>query len=106
MDKRELEKIVNHDQSKDVLPISRFGECYFGPRFFEKKGDGALYRWLGVHYFKKIVPTWGSFVNRLFNYHPIASAKPIEKKEEALRDWELGTRFYEGAHLVLGACIP
>jgi len=98
-----LEEIVNPDLSKDIPPISRFGECYFGPRSVEKKGDGALYRKLGVHYFKKIVPTRGSFVNRLFNSHPIAGAKTIEEKEEALREWELGTRFYESLHLFGGA---
>lgn len=97
-----LEKIVNSDQAKDVPPISRFGECYFGPRSFERKGDGALYRWLGVHYFKKVVPTCGSFVNRLFNSHPITGAKTIEEKEKALRGWEPWTRAYESLHLLCG----
>jgi len=57
---------------------------YFSPKRFERWKDGLVYKLLGVHYFKKIVPNGGSYANKLTGNHPISSKKTKEEKVHAL----------------------
>ncbi|MBT5021289.1 hypothetical protein HOK51_04705 [Candidatus Woesearchaeota archaeon] len=74
---------------------SKYAEKYFRPKSIERWKDGRIYEGLGVHYFKKIVPTGGEYVSKLFNIHPIRNAKT---KEEGLRQYEPITRIFESIH--------
>jgi len=42
--------------------LSKLGEVYFLPRPIEKKGNGALYKRLGIQYFKKGIVACGDIV--------------------------------------------
>ncbi len=75
---------------------------YFEPRAFERWEEGLLYKVLGVHYFKKIVPTGGEYVNRIIGYHPI---KDAESREEGLINWEKHTRVCETAHCIFSVIM-
>lgn len=86
---------------KIYFPIKFISESYFKPKSLERWKEGLIYRLLGVHIFKKIVPTCGSYVTRLTGFRPIANAPD---KVEALKKWEPLTRVYETIHLAL-LCI-
>lgn len=74
--------------AKDVL------DWYFEPRDFERDDDGRIYHYLGVHYFKKIVPTGGTYINRLLGI----SYKEQMKDKTYLKEFEKLTRFGEAGH--------
>lgn len=75
---------------------------YFKPRKAERWKDGLLYKFLGVHFFKKVVPTLGSYVSRLIRFRPIAHASDRKK---ALEEYEPATRIFESIHLGLQATL-
>lgn len=69
-------------------------EWYFEPKAWERWEDGRIYHYLGMQYFKKIVPTNGTYINRLFgeSYH-------ARMKDKAhLKYFERCTRSGEAGH--------
>lgn len=67
-------------------------DLYFAPKFFEK--NGLIYKLLGVHIFKRFLPTGGDIISR------ITKTRTIENgKTETLKRYEKYTRIYEAIHL-------
>lgn len=72
-------------------------ERYFEPKSFELKGQGRLYRALGVRVFKHYLPTSGDLVSR---HRGIRRIDPRSVgRSHALRQYERVTRSYESRHL-------
>lgn len=99
------ERVENQEHTENNSLFRRVSDSfysydsqYFKPRKFERWKDGLLYKLLGVHIFKKIVPTCGEYINKLRGEHPIANAKT---KEEGLKNWERNTRGFETVHLAV-----
>ncbi len=95
MTQTSLEEITS-ENTRSAKAISGWGELYFRPRNFERAGDGRMYRWLGVQYFKKIVPSGGTYWRKLFKEK--GPVKDATDKKQALRDHEPFTRIAEGYH--------
>ena len=76
--------------------IKVFLDFYFAPKFFEK--NGRFYEFLGVHIFKKFLPTFGDYVVRLTGSSVLSG-----RSTKSLKTYEMFTRIYETAHLAL--CI-
>lgn len=83
---------------KIVGGLKKVVNYYFKPKSFERKGDGLLYKALGVQGFLYILPTFGKLVCKLTGFHPIRNAKT---KEKGLRDYESATRIYETTHFMM-----
>jgi hypothetical protein len=66
---------------------------YFSPKSFEK--NRKLYRLLGVHIFKKFLPTGGDYVVRYAKIRMIP-----DSSAEALEAYERCTRVYETIHVI------
>ncbi|MFC1697346.1 hypothetical protein ACFL1H_03370 [Nanoarchaeota archaeon] len=79
---------------------------YFRPKSFEKYKDGLIYRTLGVKFFKKYIPTGGSWINKKFLGQRIR--KEFDKKPQLL-GYERWTRIYETIHvpffILMTACM-
>lgn len=77
--------------------IMNLEESYFTPREFEKKENGKFYKNLGVHQFKKFLPSFGNYVNKLANLNIISK---FGSKEKGLRNYIGFTRSMESIHLM------
>lgn len=89
------------DLEERISFLSRVGrtaketlEWYFEPKAFEREDDGRIYHYLGVHYFKKIVPTDGTYINRLRGI----SYKEKMKDKAYLEKFEKESRHIEALH--------
>jgi len=68
---------------------------YFAPKFFEK--NGTIYRLLGIHIFKRFLPTGGDYILRL------SRTRLIKKGSvEELVHYETEARIFEALHFVMG----
>ena len=74
-----------------------FWSWYFQPKGFETSGDGKVYRWLGIRYFKRYLPTSGDLVTRLRGKHRIGGGS--DGMLASLVRYERVTRQYEGRHI-------
>ena len=90
-------KNKNHTFQKVTNYIKAGIEAYFRPKSFEHWKHNAVYRTLGVHQYKKILPTCGDYVSRWIGYHPITKAK---SRERGLIEYEIQTRVYETIHAI------
>lgn len=82
-----------------VLP-----EWYYKPHWWEKVGNGILYRALGVELFKKIVPAGGDRVVKKArkidpNFHIQGFTLRRPSKEE-VKLYEIYTRIHEVTHML------
>jgi hypothetical protein len=69
---------------------------YFRPKSWEYIGRSSVYRYLGIRWFKKYLPTSGDWVRRNASERLI---KPSGGSPDvALRDYELTTRVHEFRH--------
>lgn len=71
---------------------------YFKPKPFEYKGRSSIYVFLGIHLFKKYVPTSGDLVYRLWNKKHI-EFDSHDREKELLR-FEMQTRRWEFRHMI------
>jgi len=84
--------------AKDVLNL------YYAPKEVEKASNGRIYRALGVHLFKRIVPTGGDYVNRLLpckipSFSLEFRLKYSSDTASGLESYSFTTCLYETAHL-------
>lgn len=70
-------------------------DAYFAPKQFEK--NGTIYKLLGVHIFKRFLPTFGDYAIRITG---VSLLKGYSASE--LKNYEVLTRIYETIHLVAG----
>ncbi len=93
----EKELQVEGTTEKDARSLlGKIANFYFTPKQIEKWRNGKIYEWLGVHKYKKYLPTMGDIVSRKLGWHPIIGAK---NREEGLKNYEISTRQYEKIHL-------
>lgn len=69
---------------------------YFRPKSWEYSGHGSVYRYVGIRWFKKYLPTSGDWVRRNVNDRLIKQQDC--SPDEALQDYELTTRVHEFRH--------
>lgn len=92
--------------AKDILNV------YYKPKEIEKKGKGRIYRGLGVHLFKKIVPTGGDYIHRLLHwkmppYSLEHSIKNSSDRISGLKSYAIATCAYETLHLAfMASSVP
>lgn len=81
------------------LPPVRRSVClYFAPWACERAGGGAVFRWLGVHLFGRIIPTGGVVIRRATG----ARMAPYTLRGTSLaaaREFYYRTCAFEAAHL-------
>lgn len=74
----------------------KLSDWYFRPRPFE---SGPFYPCLGVRIYKKFLPTSGELVSRLRGIDRLKIVT-TGSRQQALRNYELQTRVWEGRHLM------
>jgi hypothetical protein len=74
-----------------------FWNWYFEPKAFETRGDGRLYRLVGIRFFKRYLPTSGDLVRRWRGRRRVPALR-TDIAADLLRH-EKRTRSYEARHL-------
>lgn len=89
--------------------VKKAADWYLQPRGWERWEDGRVYEMLGTDYFKKIVPTWGTYVNdaieKVWGSDEFRPTKAHETKEEGLYKHLQWTSRYEMGHLGASAVV-
>jgi uncharacterized integral membrane protein len=83
------------------MPLShleRINKWYFTPRKWERHGNGAIYRWLGVAVYKRHLPTTGDLMRRWRGLKHVDLARGSRRDE--LLHAEQMTRRYEWRHWI------
>ncbi len=94
------QRLENEPQEpEETSLLGRVADAYFEPKFWERWNNGLVYKCLGVHAFKKVVPTGGTYMNRIKGYHPISGTDDLE---ESLKRYEPRTKVIEKMHLFFG----
>ena len=81
---------------KEKSILKSITDAYFAPKSWERWKNGRMYEWFGVHIYKKFLPTYGDYVTRWLNYHPIASGN----RKRNLRRYNYAYRVHETIHAV------
>lgn len=76
---------------------STFWRWYFEPKTFERRGEGRVYEWLGIKFFKRYLPTSGDLVSRARGVRRIAPPGPDLYASLLRHDRQ--TRAWEGRHI-------
>lgn len=79
-----------------------FWNWYFEPKPFESFREGLIYRWLGIRFYKRYLPTSGDIVSQWRGERRIPAYS--NHTELDLLRYEQTTRSYEGRH-IFGAIV-
>ncbi|MCX6749148.1 MAG: hypothetical protein NTW17_00170 [Candidatus Pacearchaeota archaeon] len=96
-----IEELSGLERKLDISSAVRnLTDSYFRPKSFEKRGNGLVYRMLGVKYIQKFIMETVGKAFRLMSMDDEASSYFIGEKInlKSLKDYEFGTRVNEVIH--------
>jgi hypothetical protein len=82
-----------------LLIADRLPNSFFTPSALERWGNSAIYKALGVHLFKDLVPTGGKSLAKQMG-KPLLSGSTTEERLTCLRAFERWTRGAETSHWI------
>ena len=78
--------------------MNRFADWYYTPRWWERRGNGQLYRWLGITTYKRFLPTTGDLMRQRRGLKQVDPTRSSRHNELILA--EKRTRRYEWRHWI------
>ena len=89
-----------YDYIQPIQPLRKFLRWYFYPKNFEQWNKSTIYRYLGVPFFGRVIPTGGLFF-RLFTGKKMKAYVLQKQNITSVRKYFFQTCVFEALHLIV-----